>query len=87
MLNVFAPEEEDFPFQGRTRFKAPQDASPLVFGRAEDVRKAYQERWQHHTQDLQALARRFGFTLIRHRIDRPASSAVLALYQALAGEV
>jgi uncharacterized protein (DUF58 family) len=87
LLNIIAPEEEDFPFKGRTRFNTPTQSPSLVFGRAEDVRTAYRERWQQHQHDLETLARRFGFQLIRHRIDRPASTAVLALYQALAGEV
>ena len=87
LVHVIAPEEEDFPFQGRTRFKAPEAATPLVFGRAQDIRQAYREQWARHMHDLTTLARQYGFILVHHRIDKPAASAVLALYQALSGDL
>ncbi len=86
LLRVVDPSEEDFPFEGRTRFTPPGTGEPLLFGKAEDARRAYGEVWQRHTARLQDLSRRLGWTLITHRTDRPASTAVMALYQALAGE-
>lgn len=85
LLRIVDPAEEDFPFSGRTRFKHPALGGELVFGRAESAREAYRALWAEHGEALAALARRAGFTLVTHRTDRPAASAVLALYQALAG--
>jgi uncharacterized protein (DUF58 family) len=86
LLRIIDPAEEDFPFEGRTRFTPPGAGEPLVFGKAEEARRAYGEVWARHGARLQDMARRLGWTLMTHRTDRPAASAVLAIYQALAGE-
>ena len=87
LLRIVDPAEEDFPYAGRTRFEAPGSGETLLFGRAEEARKAYRERWQEQGERLTALARQFGWTLITHRTDRPATSAVLSLYKTLAQDV
>ncbi len=84
LLRVIDPAEEDFPYSGRTRFEPPSGGEGLLFGRAEEARSVYRKRWQEHGANLEALARRHGWTLVTHRTDRPATSAVLALYRALA---
>lgn len=83
MLRVIDPAEEDFPFTGRTRLTPPSDGDALLLGRAEDARARYRDVWAEHGAALTAIARRAGWSLITHRTDRPAASAVLALYQAL----
>lgn len=87
LLRIVDPAEEDFPYSGRTRFEQPGGSDTLLFGRAEEARSTYAERWARHGEALLALARRRGWTLITHRTDRPATSAVLALYRALARDV
>ncbi|MAC88947.1 MAG: hypothetical protein ACJAU5_000598 [Maricaulis maris] len=87
MLRVIDPAEEDFPYAGRTRFEHPGGGDSLLFGRAEEARSAYRQRWAEHGARLADLARQYGWTLVTHRTDRPATSAVLALYRALAREV
>jgi uncharacterized protein (DUF58 family) len=87
LLRIIDQAEEDFPFAGRTRFNAPSNGPSLLFGRAEDARARYGEVWAEHGAALHDVARRAGWTLITHRTDRPAASAVLALYQALEGAV
>lgn len=87
LLRVVDPAEEDFPFTGRTRFEAAGGAEALVFGKAQDARAAYRALWASHGEQLRALARRAGWTLVTHRTDRPASNAVLALHQALSESV
>ena len=76
MLRIIDPAEEDFPFKGRTRFQDPGLRDDLLFGRAESAREDYQELWRDHSSAL---------TLIEHRTDRPATQAVMALYQAISG--
>ncbi len=86
LLRIIDPSEEDFPFEGRTRFTPPAGGDPMLFGKAEEARKAYGDIWSRHGGQLRALARRAGWRLITHRTDRPAAAAVLALHQALSGE-
>lgn len=83
LLRVIDPAEDDFPFTGRTRFDGISGQDELLLGRAQDARAEYQTVWNQHGEDLLALARRTGWRLITHRTDRPATHAVLALYQAL----
>jgi uncharacterized protein (DUF58 family) len=81
LLAVCDPAEEDFPFRGRTRFEAPDGSTQKIFGRAEDVARAYRERLAQHRAKLASLADRFGMTLVSHRTDHqpaPALSAVAA---------
>ncbi len=87
LLRIVDPAEEDFPFSGRTRFEPPGGGESLLFGRAEEARAVYQKRWLEHGDALTALARQHGWSLITHRTDRPATSAVLSLYRALARDV
>lgn len=87
LLRVIDPAEADFPYAGRTRFESPGDGNHLLFGRAEETRGAYQKRWNEHGERLLEVARRYGWTLITHRTDKPAATAVLSLYRALAREV
>lgn len=85
MLRVIDPAEEDFPYTGRTRFRAPGSHDDILFGRAEDARSVYQKRWTEHGEQLDALARQRGWVMVTHRTDKPASIPVMAIYQALAG--
>lgn len=85
LLRVIDPAEEDFPFEGRTRFKSFGAGEPLLFGRAQDARAEYHAAWSKHGAALANIARRAGFQMLTHRTDRPAANAVLALYQAIAG--
>jgi uncharacterized protein (DUF58 family) len=87
LLRIADPAEEDFPYSGRTRFEDPAGGETLLFGRAEEARQAYRDRWRRHGDGLLALARQYGWTVITHRTDKPATSAVLALYRALARDI
>lgn len=85
LLRIIDPAEEDFPFSGRTRFAEPSGrGTPLILGRAEDARDAYRRIWTEHGLALADMARKAGWTLLTHRTDRPAGTAVLALHQAFA---
>ena len=86
LLRIIDPAEEDFPFSGRTRFESPGRPDSLLFGRAEEARSTFRNRWQKQGEALSALARQYGWTLVTHRTDKTATSAVLSLYNALARE-
>lgn len=86
-VHILDPAEEDFPFEGRTRFDALADKESELFGRAESVRAAYRERFCAHAEAVANLARRFGWNYLAHRTDNSPQLALIALYAAIGGEV
>jgi len=58
-----------------------------LLGRAEKLRDQYLEKFQAHEAALAQTARRLGWTLITHTTDQPATQALSALYQSLAGDI
>ena len=87
LVHIIDPAEEDFPFEGRTRFESLAGAETEMFGRAEAVRPAYRERFRAHAEGVVTLARRFGWTYLAHRTDKRAEIALIALYAAVGGEL
>jgi len=58
LVHIVDPAEEDFPFQGRTRFESPAGRQSEIFGRAETLQSAYRARFRAHTETLRDLTRR-----------------------------
>lgn len=85
LVHIIDPAEEDFPYLGRTRFEASTGEQSRILGRAESMRSAYRARFKAHGETLAALARRFGWTYLAHRTDRPPQTALVALYADLSG--
>ncbi len=83
LVQICDPAEEEFPFQGRVEFKDMESADRLVLGETGSVSADYKAKFQAHRDALADLARISGWTFITHRTDRPAQSALLALYTAL----
>lgn len=86
VLGVVAdPAEETFPFRGRTQFEPLSSGlTPLLFGRAELAKRAYQDRYQAHFGALNDGARKLGWPMVTSRTDAPASQGLLAIMAALA---
>jgi uncharacterized protein (DUF58 family) len=85
LIHIIDPAEEDFPYQGRTRFDAPSGEASEVLGRAESVREAYRAKFKAHAETLAELARRLGWTYLAHRTDQSPQLALVALYMNLSG--
>lgn len=83
LVQIIDPAEEDFPFGGRVEFQDTESRDRLLFGEVGSVGRAYRERFLAHRRALQDAARKYGWTFFAHRTDRPAQSALLALYTAL----
>lgn len=84
LLLVTDPAEEEFPFSGRVRFEAVDNARDgLTLGRAEMARDAYLERLTAHRVALAGLAERHGLILVRHRTDAAAATPLALLVAAL----
>ncbi len=86
LLQIIDPAEESFPFKGRLNMQAPSGGRKFLLGRAETAREEYQKRLAEHNKRIANTAARLGWTLIRHRTDDPATTALNALYQNLSGQ-
>ena len=89
LLHIIDPAEEDFPFKGRLEFRIPSlsNPNPFILGRAEEAKIDYQNKFKAHCQALDDMARHLGWSLIRHRTDRPEIDTLSAIYQSLSGDV
>lgn len=86
LLQVLDPAERDFPYSGRTWFQNMTGANEILFGRAQSIRDAYRRREEAHRAALADLAREIGWRISTHWTDHAPQTALLALYQAIAGE-
>jgi uncharacterized protein (DUF58 family) len=85
LVHIVDPAEEDFPYIGRTRFEAPTGGETHLFGRAETVGGAYRRRFAARIETISQMARSLNWSYLRHRTDRPAKTALTALFADLSG--
>jgi len=86
LVHIIDPAEEDFPFEGRTRFESLNTSDSELFGRAESVQLAYRSRFRAHGEAVRGLARRLGWNYLAHRTDKRPETALIALYADIGGE-
>jgi uncharacterized protein (DUF58 family) len=84
LLQVLDPAEETLPFDGRVRFEGIEEPDAVLISRVETVREEYAARLAAHRAGLAAIVRPVGWSFATHRTDRPPTTALLALYTALA---
>jgi uncharacterized protein (DUF58 family) len=85
LVHIVDPAEQDFPYNGRTRFEwAPSRLNQLL-GRAESARDEYCRRFRAQADSVSALANRFGWSYLAHRTDTRPETALIALYTTLGG--
>ncbi|MFN3663360.1 DUF58 domain-containing protein [Yoonia sp.] len=83
MLQVLDPQEEAFPFDGRTIFQSMTGTVRHETLRARDLKTRYLDRLAARKDQLQQLARRTGWQFHSHHTGQPATQALLWLYGAL----
>ena len=83
ILQVLDPQEEEFPFDGRTIFQSMSGALRHETLKAGDLRSRYLDRLAARKDHLAALARSIGWQYLCHHTGQPAQSALLWLYRAL----
>ena len=83
MLQVLDPQEEAFPFDGRTIFQSMTGTVRHETLRARDLKTRYLDRLAARKDQLQQLARRTGWQFYSHHTGQPATQALLWLYGAL----
>jgi len=85
LVQIIDPAEETLPYHGRTEFLTPSGSQRWVADRVEALREKYQERFAAHRAELAEMTKRFGWSLLTHHTDRPASEPLLSLLMRLNG--
>ncbi|PZX15729.1 uncharacterized protein DUF58 [Palleronia aestuarii] len=83
VLQVLDPQEEAFPFDGRTIFESMGGAVRHETLKAGDLRSRYLDRLAARKAELADLARRTGWQYHVHHTDTAATQALLWCYSAL----
>lgn len=83
LLQVLDPQEEAFPFDGRTIFQSMTGALQHETLKAGDLKQRYLTRLAERKDRLQHLARTTGWQYSTHHTGESATSALLWLYGAL----
>lgn len=83
LLQVLDPQEEEFPFDGRTIFESISGAVRHETRKAGDLRRRYLDRLTERKERLAALARAAGWQYSSHHTGVPAQGALLWLYGAV----
>ena len=83
LLQVLDPQEEAFPFDGRTIFESVGGTLSHETLKAGDLRERYLQRLAERKAELKALTQRTGWQFHTYHTDKAASAALLWLYNAL----
>ena len=83
LLQVLDPQEEAFPFDGRTIFQSMSGAIEHETLKAGDLKTRYLDRLAERKDKLQHLARITGWQFQTHHTGMSATSALLWLYGAM----
>ncbi len=83
LLQVLDPQEEAFPFDGRTIFESMGGAMVHETLKARDLRERYLDRLAERKDRLSALARATGWQFHTHHTGESAQAALLWLYAAM----
>jgi uncharacterized protein (DUF58 family) len=83
---ILDPQEEAFPFDGRTIFESMGRTMRYETQKARDLKDRYLERLAGRKAALALLAARTGWQFSVHHTDEPAQAALLWLYAAIGGQ-
>ncbi|SFG99038.1 Protein of unknown function DUF58 [Palleronia marisminoris] len=83
LIQVLDPQEEAFPFDGRTIFESIGGTIRHETLKARDLRGRYLERLAERKAELQGLCRATGWQYSTHHTDHPATSILLWAWSAL----
>ncbi len=83
LLQLLDPAECELPYDGRVRFEGVEGEPSLLLSRVQDVRAEYAAALDAHKRAVAGSCAASGAVLLQHRTDQPATTALLALHQAL----
>ena len=82
-MQVLDPQEEAFPFDGRTIFQSMTGAVEHETLKAGDLKQRYLDRLAERKDELVTLARLTGWQFDTHHTNTSANTALMWLYRAL----
>lgn len=85
LYQVLDPQEEQFPFQGRTLFSSMSGTLTHETMRARDLKSRYLDRLNARKDEIAALARQAGWRFGTHHTDSAPLPALLWLFEAMEG--
>ncbi len=83
LVQILDPDEEHFPYDGRTVFESMTGAVRFETLKAKSLREEYLERLKARKARLKEITRRTGWQFHCHHTDKPAEPCLLWLYQTL----
>jgi uncharacterized protein (DUF58 family) len=83
LVQILDPQEEAFPFDGRTIFQSMTGSLNHETLKAADLKDRYLTRLAERKDRLRHLAQTTGWQFHTHRTDAPATSALLWIYTAM----
>lgn len=83
LLQILDPDEEAFPFDGRTIFQTMSGAVQFETLKAKSLREAYLDRLAARKAHLKDIAKKTGWRFMCHHSSDPATKALMWLYQSL----
>ena len=83
LMQILDPQEEAFPFDGRTIFESVGGTLKHETLKAGDLRDRYLDRLAERKEALRSLTRMTGWQYNIHHTGGSAAAALLWLYQAL----
>ncbi|MEP5757748.1 MAG: DUF58 domain-containing protein [Litoreibacter sp.] len=83
LMQILDPDEEAFPFDGRTVFETMSGATRFETLQAKSLREAYVTRLASRKAQLQEIAKHTGWRFMCHHSSDPATKALLWLYTSL----
>lgn len=84
LCQILDPEEEAFPYDGRTRFESMSGALRFETLKAGNLRRAYLDRLAARRAALRDLCARTGWRFVLHHTDDAPEAVLLSLHSALA---
>ncbi|MBL8908696.1 MAG: DUF58 domain-containing protein [Rhizobiales bacterium] len=86
LVQVVDPSEETLPYAGRIEFRGMTGRDVFLAGKTENLREAYQQKFQEQRAAIRDLALRLNWTFTVHRTDAPPLALLLALHALIGGE-
>jgi uncharacterized protein (DUF58 family) len=83
LLQILDPQEEAFPFDGRTIFQSMSGSLQHETLKACDLKSRYLDRLAQRKDDLQSLARMTGWQFQTHHTNAAPNTALMWVYGAL----
>jgi len=83
LLQILDPQEEAFPFDGRTIFQSMTGAMQHETLKAGDLKARYLDRLAQRKDELQTLARQTGWQFQTHHTNAAPNTALMWIYGAL----